>query len=163
MSREQVPDEILNTVRGLYCDGRLPNMGQQLIFHDPLVRIDTLPEVLRMFDRLRRLFPRTELTRFEPLESVALTDGRTTTTYLLEICYRRRTGGSGHPMRSHLAVTTDGGHVVKLVEDWKAPLQVGADSVPALHSARALLGRLCGLSLGSLRRRAARTPAPEPL
>ena len=159
MSRDQAADHILSTVRGLYCDGQLPNMGQHLIFHDPLVRVDTLPQVLRMFDKLRRLFPRTELTRFEPLEPVTVTDGRSTTAYLMEICYRRSPAGSGHPMRSHLTVTTEGGLVVQLVEDWKAPLQVGADSVPALHGARARLGRLFGLSLGTLRRRATRTSA----
>lgn len=152
MSREPAPDDILSTVRGLYCDGQVANLGEHLSFKDPLVRVDTRRQILRMFDKLRRLFPRSELTRFEPLESTMRTDGRTATTYLMEICYRRSSAGPGHSMRSHLVVTTESGLVVELVEDWKAPLHIGADSVPALDGVRALLGRLFGLSLRSHRR-----------
>ena len=151
MSHEPVPDYIRDTVRGLYCDGRLPALGGHLSFQDPLVRIDTLRQSLRMFQTLRRLFPRSELTCFEPLETTPQSEERTTTSYRMEVCYRRSASGPGHPVRSHLAVTTEGGVVVQLVEDWKAPLQLRASSAPALHGARSLLGRLCGLSLRSHR------------
>ena len=145
MSREQAPEYVLNTVRGLYCDGDIPQTGPVLTFLDPLVRVYTLRQTLRMFEKLRRLFPKTELTQFEPLEVTAQSDERTTTTYLMEVRYRRGTAGPGHAVRSHLAVTTEGGLVVSLVEDWKAPVQLGAGSVPALHGVRALMGRICGL------------------
>jgi hypothetical protein len=127
-------------------------MGADLTFMDPLVRIYTRRQNLRMFARLRRLFPASELTRFERLEATPPSADRTTTTYLMEIRYRRSAAETGHTMRSHLAVTTEGGVVVGLVEDWKAPVHIAAGSVPILHRARGLLGRFCGLSLSSSRR-----------
>ena len=149
MSHAPVPDSIIDTVRGLYCDGQLPELGGNLSFQDPLVRIDTLRQSLRMFQTLRWLFPRSELTRFEPLATLPQSEERTTTWYRMEVCYRRSASGPGHPVLSHLAVTTEGGVVVQLVEDWKAPLQIRADSAPALHGIRSLLGRIFGLSLRS--------------
>ncbi|HCH66411.1 MAG: hypothetical protein CL927_17525 [Deltaproteobacteria bacterium] len=149
MSLEPVPQYVLNTVRGLYCDGELPPLGERFCFHDPLVRVGSLRQSLRMFERLRRLFPGSELARFEPLEPPAQTEALATTMYRMEVCYRRTAAGPGQSMLSHLAVTTEAGVVIQLVEDWKAPLHIGAGSVPALHGARALLGRICGASLRS--------------
>ena len=145
MIHECVPEYVLAVLRGLYCDGCVEGLGDEFTFFDPLVRVHTVKGCLRMFKKLRWLFPNSEITHLEPLEAIELSTTRTSTWYLMEITYRRGAVGTGHAMRSHLLVTTEQGVVIGLEEDWKAPFCIRACSVPLLHGARNLLGRICGL------------------
>lgn len=144
MIDEQVPSSIARTVDGLYSSGDVPELGEGFTFRDPLVRVDTTPATLRMFERLRRLFPGTEVVKLRPLDRTRSANGTETSSYFMEVVYRRRSKGAGVRFCSHLTATTAEGVVVQLVEDWQAPFPVNASAAPSLHRLRALFGWMCG-------------------
>ena len=138
-----IPTHIETTVTALYCGRTMTTQfSPNLEFIDPLVRVHDAPPTLRMFERLHRLFPYTEVRRLE-LRQMHPTTG----DYIFdfEVHYKRSPSHRGQRMRSTLHVRSDGSAVTYLREDWKHPFNVDAESLTFLHPLRRVLGKLCGL------------------
>ena len=138
------PDYIHQALEALYCGHSYPKGFQrQLEFIDPLVRVhDTLP-TLRMFERLRGIFPHTEITKLN-LDSSA--SAPTRHVFDFEVLYKRSPSDRGKRWASTLTVeSTPEQDITLLQEDWRAPFNADASSLSFLHPARRLLGTICGL------------------
>ena len=66
MHNDDAPTYIEETVTALYCGKPMATeLSPDLEFIDPLVRVHDGPPTLRMFERLHRLFPYTEIRKLE--------------------------------------------------------------------------------------------------
>ena len=143
MHNDDAPTYIEETVTALYCGKPMTTeLSPDLEFIDPLVRVHNGPPTLRMFERLNRLFPHTEIRKFELRQMNATTGDY---VFDLEVHYKRTPSHRGQRMRSTLHVKENGRAVTYLREDWNQPLNLNAESLVFLHPLRRVLGKLCGL------------------
>ena len=139
--QDTIPSYFRDTIYSLYCGHAFHEaLHPSLVFIDPLVRVQDAPPTLRMFRRLNAMFPHTEITKFEPFRF-----GHEQVTFEFEVVYKRKPNHRGQRMSSILTVAGNGSQVTTIQEDWKAPINVGAEALSVLHPLRRLLGRLCGL------------------
>ena len=117
-------------------------LSPDLEFIDPLVRVHNGPPTLRMFERLNRLFPHTEVRKLELRQTNATTGDY---VFDLEVHYKRTPSHRGQRMRSTLHVKGNGRAVTYLREDWNQPFNLNAESLVFLHPLRRALGKLCGI------------------
>ena len=137
------PTYIAETVTALYCGKSMVNeFFPNLEFIDPLVRVHDGPPTLRMFERLHRLFPYTEIRKLE-LRQMDTTTGDY--VFDFEVHYKRTPSHRGQRMCSTLHVKGNGTAVTYLREDWNRPFNLNAESLVFLHPLRRVLGKLCGI------------------
>ncbi len=137
------PAYIEETITALYCGRAMRTpFSPELQFVDPLVRVHDASPTVRMFERLHRLFPHTEVRRLE-LRQVDNTTG----DYIFdfEVHYKRYPAHRGQRMCSTLKVRGNGSAVTFLREDWNHPFNMDSESFAFLHPIRRVLGKLCGL------------------
>lgn len=138
------PQYIHDALAALYCGANHPRgFQQQLQFIDPLVRVHDTGPTLKMFERLRSIFPHTEITRLH-LDRRA--SGPNRHIFDFEVLYKRSPRDLGRRWASTLTVeSTADNDITLLQEDWKAPFNARASALSFLHPIRRLLGTLCGL------------------
>ena len=138
---DTIPNYIRETIYALYCGNPINSeLFPALEFIDPLVRVQDGPSNLKMFKRLNAMFPHSDIVRFEPTQF-----GEHRMTFDFEVIYRRKPGQRGQRMTSTLTVAGNGSQVTHIQEDWKAPLNINAESLSILHPLRTLLGKICTL------------------
>ena len=127
MHNDDAPPYIEETVTALYCGKPMTTeLSPDLEFIDPLVRVHNGPPTLRMFERLNRLFPHTEVRKLE-LRQTNVTTGDF--VFDLEVHYKRTPSHRGQRMRStlHVRETEEPSPIFEKIGT--APLNLNAESL----------------------------------
>ena len=128
-----------NLIRALYegsSDIDQACLSDELLFSDPLVRVRGSAKVVRMFGRLSGFFAATEIKAFTLEE----TDEQSS-TWAMEVRYKRRSEASAKIFKSTLVVTGRATAVESITEHWHEPMRLrGGARALVPRPMRAMLG-----------------------
>ena len=113
-------DKLEATIRSLYTPngavGPVP-LSPYLEFHDPFVTVKTLPRVRRMFQKLHRWLPASEVDAIKLIPGVQ-------PTFRLRMHYRRNSKARSRTVTTTVEAHMEDGYIVKLVENWRVPVRI---------------------------------------
>lgn len=145
MNQEHIPSLISHLYTGT------PNEAEYLLdnhvtFRDPVVIIKGRAQVLSMFNKLNRLFPRAQVLQLECLEAEVQPS-----RWILRINYqpnRPKTPLHTDSFLTELMIDfSSAGRVKSITEHWKEPLNIRGDGKsPWLRAGRRFLGIGLGVS-----------------
>ena len=131
---------INQTIRHLYegehIDPGMP-LAKSVGFYDPLVIVRSHVSVMRMFRKLNRFFPHSQLKTFAPLNDGGIYRFETSMHYI------RRPDAKPTIFNSIMEVEVTDQKISKIVEHWTSPMRLNGDSQNAISQmVRGGLGRL---------------------
>ena len=135
MNRELLEATVRHLYEGTAIEPRL-ELEPNVEFHDPVVIVRSRPGVVAMFARLNRMFPATEVAKFEP-------DGDSARHFRLTVHYRRTPRAAARVFESAIEFDFVHDRISRMTEHWKKPVALSGDSSnPVLGMMRSALGRL---------------------
>tara|TARA_B100001093_G_scaffold489532_1_gene527786 strand:+ start:240 stop:683 length:444 start_codon:yes stop_codon:yes gene_type:complete len=127
------------TIRFLY-EGEHVEPGCPLandcVFTDPIVIVEGRAAIIKMFRRLNRLFPASQVVSWTPISSEP-------GTYQLLMYYRRKQTSRPNEFKTRVEITVVDGQLSQIVEHWTGPVSFKGDSRnPAFRVIRGGLGKI---------------------